>query len=412
MDSPRNIILGVGAGIAAYKAVSLVRLWRARGHNVYVIPTPTALKFVGAPTWEAVSSAPVHTDPFEDSAHVEHVEQARTADLIVIAPATADLIAQLSTGMASNLLTATVISSDCPVVVCPAMHTNMYRHRATQRNLDLLRCYGYHIIEPASGALTSGDTGQGRLVEPVDIVAKVDDLLCDSFTYPPGTEQTLTGKNIVISAGGTREAIDPVRFIGNSSSGKQGVALAAQAARRGAHVHLVAAHVADSVLEYLPKDVSVTTVVSAQQMSTAMKALSKEANIIVMSAAVADYRPQRTATQKIKKTEDATTVTLTLEQTEDILVSLCAERKKGQVIIGFAAETGTDEEVVNYARQKIARKNADYLIVNNVSGGKVFHEDTNSVTIIDRSGAIIGQCTGTKDNVSAGIWDFLTPMFQ
>lgn len=389
-----QIILGVSGGIAAYKAASLLRLFKEAGHAVRVMPTVSALSFVGAPTWEALSGLPVTTSVFEDVDTVAHVQLGKSADLLVIAPATADLMARIAGGRADDLLTATILTATCPVVIAPAMHTEMWDNPATQANVATLKSRGIIVIEPASGRLTGADTGVGRLPEPEEIF-----LAALAAAKPP---QDLAGRRIVISAGGTQEAIDPVRFLGNRSSGMQGVALAQEAHGRGATVTLVAANISVPV----PTGIQTVTAVSALEMQEAMTSLSADADMIIMAAAVADFRPQHLTGAKIKKTEGEETLTLTLVKNPDILAGLVANRNERQVIIGFAAETGDDTgDVLFHGRAKAKRKGADLLVVNEVGVNLGFGQPTNDVTFVTKTGQVIGQSAGTKREIARAILD-------
>lgn len=389
-----QVILGVSGGIAAYKAVSLLRLFKEAGHTVRVMPTVASLNFVGAPTWEALSGLPVTTSVFEDVDTVAHVQLGKSADLLVIAPATADLIARVAGGRADDLLTASVLTATCPVVIAPAMHTEMWHNLATQANVETLKSRGMIVIEPASGRLTGADTGIGRLPEPEEI------FLAALGAVQPA--QDLAGKNVVISAGGTQEALDPVRFLGNRSSGMQGVALAQEAQARGATVTLVAANMSVPV----PPGITTVAVTSALEMQGAMTHLSGTADVIIMAAAVADFRPQNATGAKIKKSEGEETLTLTLVKNPDILAGLVAERTEGQVIIGFAAETGDDTgDVLFHGRAKAKRKGTDLLVVNEVGPNLGFGQPTNDVTFVTKTGEVIGQTAGTKREIARAVFD-------
>lgn len=390
-----RVVLGVSGGIAAYKAVLLLRLFKEAGHRVRVMPTEAALKFVGAPTWEALSGEPVTTSVFQDVDTVAHVELGKSADLLVIAPATADMIARIAAGRADDLLTASILTATCPVVVAPAMHTEMWWNPATQANIATLAARGIIIIPPASGRLTGADTGMGRLPDPEEIFAQA--------IAAARPVQDLAGKHVVISAGGTQEPLDPVRFLGNRSSGMQGVGLATEAAARGAQVTLVAANVSVSIPSYL----TVVTTPTALEMHQTMIELAPEADIIVMAAAVADFRPQDLAQGKIKKSQDQDTMTLTLVKNPDILAHLVRQSTRpGQVIVGFAAETGDqDGDVLFHGRAKAIRKGADLLVVNEVGQNRGFGQPTNSVTFVSKVGEILGQASGTKREVAKEIFD-------
>ncbi|GCD20970.1 phosphopantothenoylcysteine decarboxylase [Cellulomonas algicola] len=389
-----RIVLGVAGGIAAYKAVLLLRLFREAGHDVRVVPTVAALEFVGRATWEALSGQPVTTDVFEDVDQVAHVAVGKTADLVVVAPATADLLARAAAGRADDLLTATLLVARCPVLMAPAMHTEMWEHPATVANVDTLRRRGVHVLDPASGRLTGADTGPGRLPEPEEIAAAALALV---------GPRDLLGRRVVVSAGGTREPLDPVRFLGNRSSGRQGVALARAAAARGAHVTLVAANLSVPV----PPGVASVPVETAAQLRDAVRAAAKDADAVVMAAAVADYRPATLADAKIKKRGDGSTPALHLVENPDVLAELAADRlRDGQVVVGFAAETGDDDgSVLEHGRAKALRKKADLLVVNAVGDGRGFGTDVNDVVVLDARGEVVSAAAGSKDDVAHAVWD-------
>ena len=393
-----RIVLGVAGGVAAYKAVLLLRLLREAGHTVRVIPTAAALRFVGAPTWEALSGEPVSTDVFDDVPGVAHVALGQSADLVVVAPATADLLARAATGQADDLLTATLLVTRAPVVLAPAMHTEMWEHPATVANVATLRARGVHVIEPASGRLTGADSGPGRLPEP-DEIARVALEVVSRGARP----RDLAGRRVVVSAGGTREAIDPVRFIGNSSSGKQGVALARAAVARGADVVLVGANLAQP-----PSGVGTfVSVVSTVELRDAVRAAAQEADAVVMAAAVADFRPVHVPDAKIKKVAGQAPAPIELVENPDILRELAIERlRPGQVVVGFAAETGdADGDVLTHGRAKARRKGADLVVVNAVGAGKAFGTDENDVTIVDGAGEVVETAAGSKELVADVVWD-------
>ncbi|GAA2723641.1 bifunctional phosphopantothenoylcysteine decarboxylase/phosphopantothenate--cysteine ligase CoaBC [Cellulomonas aerilata] len=406
-----RILLGVAGGIAAYKAVLLLRLLREAGHDVRVIPTHAALEFVGRPTWEALSGHPATPEVFEDVEHVPHVSLGQGADLLVVAPATADLLSRAATGRADDLLTSTLLTVRCPVLLAPAMHTEMWDHPATRANVATLRQRGVHVLEPASGRLTGSDTGPGRLPEPAEIAAAALALVrpgdAGSHAAAAGTDparaQDLAGRHVVVSAGGTREPIDPVRFLGNRSSGRQGLALARAARARGARVTLVAANVTLPD----PDGVDVVHVESTAELRDAVHAAAKDADVVVMAAAVADFRPASTAGHKIKKRDDGVVAPIALEANPDVLAELAGElRRPGQVVVGFAAETGDDAgDVLEHGRHKARRKGADLLAVNAVGGGLGFGTADNEVTILDASGDVVGRAAGSKDVVADGLLD-------
>jgi len=387
-----RIVLGVTGGIAAYKAVLLLRLLREAGHDVRVVPTRAALEFVGRPTWEALSGQPVTTDVFEDVDQVAHVAIGQRADLVVVAPATADLLARAATGQADDLLTATLLVTRAPVLMAPAMHTEMWQHPATVANVATLRERGVHVLEPASGRLTGADTGPGRLPEAEEIAAAALALV---------GPRDLAGRHVVVSAGGTREPLDPVRYLGNRSSGRQGVALARTAAARGARVTLVGANLSVPA----PHGVDVVPVETAAQLRDAVRSTAKDADVVVMAAAVADYRPVSPAGTKLKKT--GVPPVLELVETVDVLAELAHDRlRDGQVVVGFAAETGDDDaSVLEHGRAKALRKGADLLVVNAVGDGQGFGTTENDVTVLDGRGEVVVRTSGSKDAVADVIWD-------
>lgn len=397
-----NIVVGITGGIAAYKAVGVVRALVLAGHSVRVIATDAALRFVGKPTLEAISRNPVNTDLYEGVAEVRHVALGQSADLIVIAPATANFLAQLAGGFAPDLLGNTILASTAPLVVAPAMHSEMWQNAATVANVALLRSRGIHFVGPVVGALTGPDSGPGRMAEPEDIVAEA--------LSAAGARDDLAGMRIVVTAGGTREPLDPVRFIGNRSSGKQGMALAEAAAARGAEVTLIGANLeVDAARADRSPHIRVLHVGTALELAGATETAAADANAVIMAAAVADYRPESTAESKIKKDQQGDTLRLTLVKNPDILAALAAARRDGQVIIGFAAETETDREaLLELGRSKVARKGCDFLVLNGVGWTRGFATDDNAITILDRAGDIVGEATGTKATVADRILDLLT----
>jgi phosphopantothenoylcysteine decarboxylase / phosphopantothenate---cysteine ligase len=398
-----SIVLGVSGGVAAYKAAFVLRAFTEAGHDVRVVPTPGALHFVGAATFEALSGNPVTTDVWSDVPEVAHVRIGQNADLVVVAPATADLLARAAMGRADDLLTATLLTASCPVVFVPAMHTEMWLHPATQDNVATLRRRGAVVLPPAVGRLTGPDSGPGRLPEPGDIAALAAVVLergADVLTSDLG------GRRVVISAGGTREPLDPVRYLGNRSSGKQGWALARVAAARGAEVVLVAANVDLPA----PFGVRVVPVGTAEELRAAMLAETAGADVVVMAAAVADFRPESVAAAKLKKGSPAEPSVVPLVRNPDVLAELVTKRAPGQLVVGFAAETGDDEgDVLSHARAKLARKGCDLLVVNDVSGGQVFGRADNTVTVLTADGAVAEVPWGSKDAVAAGIWATIAP---
>lgn len=395
-----QVILGVGGGIAAYKAVSLLRLLTESGHSVTVIPTRSALRFVGAATWEALSGKPVSASVFDHVDQVNHVRLGHEADLLVVAPATADLLAKAAGGHADDLLTTTLLMARGPVVFAPAMHSEMWAHPATSANVAILRSRGAVVIEPAEGRLTGTDSGPGRLPEPEQIYAAA------LATVGPAP---LRGRRVLVTAGGTHEPLDPVRYLGNRSSGKQGVALARAARAAGAEVTLIAAHVEVP----LPEGMDIVRVGSSLELEAAVGVAAPNADIVLMAAAVADFRPARTAQHKIKKRDDGTDPVISLMRTPDILAGLVRCKNAGQLIVGFAAETGDNRgSVLEYARAKLERKGCDLLVVNEVGAGKVFGEDRNQVMILRRNNGAVDpeQITGSKDTVAAAIITVVTEL--
>lgn len=374
-----KVVLGVSGGIAAYKAGELVRVFRRRGAEVTVVPTAAALRFVGAATFEALSGRPVATDLWTGVAEVPHVRLGRTADLVVVAPATADLLARAAHGLADDLLTATLLTATCPVLLAPAMHTEMWRHPATVANVATLRERGIAVLDPDDGPLTGGDSGPGRLPEPAVIADAALGLL---------RPRDLVGRHVVVSAGGTREDLDPVRFLGNRSSGRQGWAVARAALARGATVTLVAANVAAEPDLTDPPGARVVRVRSAAELRGAVLSAADSADVVVMAAAVADFRPAAPAGQKVKKAVDGSPVTIELVQNPDILAELGDAGRRaahpGQVLVGFAAETDPDEAA---ARAKLARKGADLLVLNEVGHGVGFEVATNAATVLGADGS-------------------------
>jgi len=418
-----RILLGVTGGIAAYKAVLLLRILREQGHAVRVVPTRAALEFVGAPTFEALSGEPVSTEVFDDVPGVQHVSLGKGADLVIVAPATADFMARAATGRADDLLTTTLLAASCPVVFAPAMHTEMWDHPATRANVATLRERGVHVIEPASGRLTGVDTGPGRLPEPEDIAREALSLVADPSVEPEGTagapqgSADLTGRRVVVSAGGTREPIDPVRFIGNRSSGRQGVALAQAAAARGADVTLLAANLAADVTDQVlagPRPCSVVQVESTAELRDAVREAGAGADVIVMAAAVADFRPASTPDAKIKKVPGQGPAPIVLTENPDILAEIAHDRlRSGQVVVGFAAETGdASGSVLEHGRAKARRKGADLIAVNAVGSGRGFGTDSNEVTLLDGSGDVVGQASGSKREVADAVWDAVVKLLS
>jgi phosphopantothenoylcysteine decarboxylase/phosphopantothenate--cysteine ligase len=401
-----HVVLGVSGGIAAYKACELLRRFTESGHDVTVVPTAAALEFVGAPTWAALSGKPVSTEVWTDVHEVPHVRIGQTADLVVVAPATANTLAKAAHGLADDLLSNTLLTARCPVVFAPAMHTEMWEHPATQANVATLRERGALVIEPAEGRLTGADTGKGRLPEPSEIFAVAIDVLARGGAGV----RDLADKHVVVSAGGTREYLDPVRFLGNRSSGLQGYALARTAASRGAEVTLVAANVTLPD----PAGVKVVKVVTTAEMQEAVVAASRTADVVVMAAAPADFRPTSLAEAKIKKSEDGSAPVVELTQNPDILAGLVADRPNaGLVVVGFAAETGdANGTVMDHARAKLARKGCDLLVVNDVGGGKVFGSEDNEAVVLGADGTSTPVPHGTKSALAQVIWDRVTDLLR
>ena len=447
----RRIVVGVSGSISAYKATFIIRQLRAAGHEVKVVASAAALKFIGDSTLAAVSGAPVASQLFSDAGAVEHVAIAEWAQLLLIAPASADLIAKLAVGRADDMLTTTALTTTAPIVISPAMHTQMWQHPATVANVEILRSRGVKVIEPASGRLTGKDSGPGRLPEPEQIVAQALEFLRQSEHFKaasngggaqvvdavqnqgepsqdqPGQNQPdqdlaaqdlqfsqdLAGKHFVISAGGTREAIDPVRFLGNRSSGRQGTALARAAVERGAHVTLVAANIEAALLAQLPEQVEVVKVVSALQLRDAVHEAGRSAQVIVMCAAVADFRPKTYAGFKLKKSTDSgetdKSYTLELVENPDILAGLAAQRlNEGQVIVGFAAETGDEHtSALEYGRRKALKKGADLLAVNTVGATSGFGDVANEIHVLDSHGQQVGHSAGSKLQVARDLVELI-----
>lgn len=407
----KRIIVGVAGGIAAYKACSLVRLFTEAGHRVRVIPTESALNFVGAATFEALSGQPVRTDVFADVPDVAHVRLGQQADLVVVAPATADLLARAVAGRADDLLTATLLTTHAPVLFAPAMHTEMWLHPATVDNVATLRRRGAVVLDPASGRLTGTDSGPGRLSEPEEIAAFAELLMA----RPDALPRDLTGRTILITAGGTREPLDPVRFIGNRSSGKQGYALARVAAQRGAEVTLIGANttgLAD------PAGVEVVPVGSAAQLTEAVAKLAPETDALVMAAAVADFRPAQVAGAKMKKGADSEPSGIELIRNDDVLAGAVRARAEGRLprmsaIVGFAAETGDAAgDVLFHGRAKLRRKGCDLLVVNAVGDGQAFEMDHNAGWLLSADGSESVLEHGSKTLMASRIVDAIAGLLQ
>ncbi|WP_314173401.1 bifunctional phosphopantothenoylcysteine decarboxylase/phosphopantothenate--cysteine ligase CoaBC [Streptomyces winkii] len=400
-ERPR-VVLGVTGGIAAYKACELLRRLTESGHETRVVPTESALHFVGAATFAALSGNPVATDVWESVHEVPHVRIGQAADLVVVAPATADVLAKAAHGLADDLLTNTLLTARCPVVFAPAMHTEMWEHPATQENVATLRRRGCLVIEPAVGRLTGADTGKGRFPDPERIYE-----LCRRVLDRGGVDEAsdLAGRHVVISAGGTREPLDPVRFLGNRSSGKQGYALARTAAARGARVTLVAAN---STLA-APAGVDVVTVETAVQLREAVVKAAADADAVVMAAAVADFRPAVYAPGKIKKRNGVDPDPVALVRNPDILAELSTDRPRaGQIVVGFAAET---DDVLANGRAKLARKRCDLLVVNEVGERKTFGAEENEAVVLGADGSETPVPYGPKEALSDTVWDLVALRF-
>lgn len=398
-----RVVLGVTGGIAVYKAIDAARRLREQGHEVRVVPTAASLNFVGAATWQAISGQPVQTEVFSETDQVAHVRLGQSADLVLVAPATADLLARAATGRADDLLTNVLLTARGTVAMVPAMHTEMWQHPATCANVATLRDRGVVVMDPASGRLTGADSGPGRLPEPAEIVSLATCLLeCPDHAVAAST-QDLAGQRIVISAGGTHEPLDPVRYLGNASSGRMGIALAAAARLRGATVTIVGANLSLPT----PADCALVRVGNARELAAAMTDHGREADVVVMCAAVADYRPRHDLPTKHKKSE-GDGWTLELVQNPDILAGLVAARRPGQTIVGFAAETARGAELTELATAKLRHKGCDLLVANDVSAGAVFGADHTSVQILRREGdavTVAAEATGGKDAVAHRVLD-------
>jgi len=394
-----TIVVAVTGGVAAFKAPIVVRECQRAGHDVYVAATRASLEFVGRSTWEGITSRPVAVD-IAGEGRAEHVELARIADLIIVVPATANSLAHLAAGFANDMVSLTVLASNAPVVVAPAMHSNMWLAPATQANVRTLRERGVHIIDPTSGALGSGDNGIGRLPDPEEIARKALEVL----SHHERVSHVLADRTVVVTAGGTREPIDPVRFLGNQSSGRQGLAIASAAARAGAAVRVIAANIESALLAGLPSTVQVTRVGSALQMREATVSQVIDADALVMAAAVADFRPEAVSQSKMKKdptNEEAPTIRLV--RNPDILAEIGHSEKRPPLVVGFAAETGTEEEILAYGADKAVRKGADFICLNRVGSGIGFGDVANDVRVLDASGHIVGRYVGSKGEVAAGL---------
>ncbi|MBP2458495.1 phosphopantothenoylcysteine decarboxylase/phosphopantothenate--cysteine ligase [Clavibacter michiganensis] len=395
------VVVGITGGIAAYKAVGVVRGLVLLGHDVHVVPTEAALRFVGKPTLEAVSRNPVTSDLYDGVSEVRHVALGQRADLIVVAPATAHTLASMALGLSDDLLGTTILASRAPLVVAPAMHTEMWQHPATQANAALLRSRGATLVGPTSGRLTGTDSGPGRMAEVEDVIAAAL-----AAVRPGGRD--LEGRRVVVSAGGTREPLDPVRFLGNRSSGRQGVALAVAARDRGADVVLVAAHLEVPA----PTGVRVVPVSTALELSDAMVREADDADVVIMAAAVADYRPVAVSAGKIKKEEAGDALSVELVRNPDVLQRLAADARipradgSRRVVVGFAAETEEDPgELLRIGRAKLQRKGCDLLVLNRVGWTEGFATEGNAITVLGRSGDTLAEASGSKELVAHRILD-------
>jgi len=397
-----NIVVGITGGIAAYKAVGVVRALVLAGHDVHVVATENALRFVGRPTLEAISRNAVHSDLYEGVAEVRHVAIGQAAQLIVVAPATANTIAKLAIGLADDLLGNTILASTAPIVIAPAMHTEMWLHQATQANIATLLDRGVSVVGPASGQLTGADSGPGRMADQETIVAAALERVRSS--------RDLAGVRVLVTAGGTREPLDPVRFIGNRSSGKQGLAIAEAATRRGATVTVVAAHLESSLAADVATSVESVVANTALEVEAAVNARLSESDVVIMAAAIADYRPLTISESKIKKDAVGDTLELSLVRNPDILTGISAIARSDQVIVGFAAETEADDAaLLALGREKLERKGCDYLVLNRVGWSEGFGTDTNRIVVLDRAGAIVGEASGSKRAIADHILDLVAP---
>jgi phosphopantothenoylcysteine decarboxylase/phosphopantothenate--cysteine ligase len=399
------VVVGVTGGIAAYKTVHLVRELIRAGHEVHVIPTTDALRFVGLPTWEAISRNPVTTSVHDDVARVRHVSLGQRADLVVVAPATANTLAKMAAGIADDLLGTTLLATTAPVVVAPAMHTEMWRHPATAANVATLRARGVHIVGPADGALTGGDSGPGRMTEPEEI-ARI------ALAAVAPARDDLAGLRVVVTAGGTREPIDPVRFLGNRSSGRQGVAVAVAAADRGADVHLITAHVESDVRAAAAAHarIEISHVGTTAELQRATTDAAATADVVVMAAAVADYRVAEVSERKLAKESRDGTLTLELVENPDIVAGLVTGRRPGQTIVGFAAETSTGEELRERAARKRERKGVDLLAVNEVGWDRGFEVAENTLLLLTADESTAVTASGSKREVADALWDAIRPL--
>jgi len=410
-----RVVLGVSGGIAAYKACSLLRLFTEHGHDVTVVPTAAALEFVGAPTWAALSGKPVSTEVWTSVHEVPHVRIGQSADLVVVAPATADLLAKAAHGLADDLLTNTLLTARCPVAFAPAMHTEMWEHPATQANVATLRSRGAHVIDPAVGRLTGKDTGAGRLPEPEVLYAACLAIVEGGAPAPAeAPTRDLEGRRVVVSAGGTREPLDPVRYLGNRSSGKQGVAIARAASERGAKVTLVAAAMTVPV----PEGIDVVPVETTLELQRAVEEAADGADVVVMAAAPADFRPAAVSESKIKKSDPDGGLTVELVENPDIVRALVTARDarggRMPLVVSFAAETGDAQgSVMDHARAKFARKGSDLQVVNQVGTDLTFGKDETTVHLMLRgSDEVTTVGPASKDAVADALWDTISPLLD
>jgi len=410
-----RVVLGVSGGIAAYKACSLLRLFTEHGHDVTVVPTAAALEFVGAPTWAALSGKPVSTEVWTSVHEVPHVRIGQSADLVVVAPATADLLAKAAHGLADDLLTNTLLTARCPVAFAPAMHTEMWEHPATQANVATLRSRGAHVIDPAVGRLTGKDTGAGRLPEPEVLYAACLAIVEGGAPAPAeAPTRDLEGRRVVVSAGGTREPLEPVRYLGNRSSGKQGVAIARAASERGAKVTLVAATMTVPV----PEGIDVVPVETTLELQRAVEEAADGADVVVMAAAPADFRPAAVSESKIKKSDPDGGLTVELVENPDIVRALVTARDarggRMPLVVSFAAETGDAQgSVMDHARAKFARKGSDLQVVNQVGTDLTFGKDETTVHLMLRgSDEVTTVGPASKDAVADALWDTISPLLD
>lgn len=403
MSQRRQIVVGVGAGIAAYKATHVVRALVKANFDVWVVPTPASLKMIGEVTWQAISGNPVYTQVDSPVSGVGHIELAREASAIVVVPATADLLARITHGIANDMLTNVILAADCPLLLAPAMHTNMWENPATKKNVQTLQARGAHFIGPVAGDLSSGDRGLGRLAPEEDIYAEVLSVLST------GKWQ---GKKVMVSAGGTREPLDPVRFLGNRSSGRFGVEIARQFAWQGAQVTLLAANIEPTLLESLPGGVEVVATPSAGKMHQAALDYFPHMQAAVMAAAVADYKPVDFQSEKIKKVPNQQEFSLRLRPTADILADLARKKHSDQLVAGFAAETGSWEQVLQLGKEKARRKGADIIFINQVGTETGFGDIATRVCAVDGEGSEIGQFSGNKPQVATQIVTLVRQQLQ